>query len=80
MRELDISFPMLADAEGAALAAYLGAGVKLPALAVIDRYSQLAALLRASGRDDAPDLDAALRELAFADQQDCACGLPAWEE
>lgn len=77
--EMDAPFPVLADEDGATLAAYLGAGAALPALAVIDRYNQLAALLPAAGQNDPPDLDAALRELAFADQQDCACGLPAWE-
>jgi hypothetical protein len=78
--EVDVGFPLLADTDGAALAAYLGAGANLPALAVIDRYSSLAALLPAAGPEDAPDLDAALRELSYADQQDCACALPAWEE
>ncbi len=76
---VDVAFPLLADEDGAALTAYLGAGAALPALAVVDRYSSLVALLPASGPDDAPDLDGALRELAFADQSDCACGLPAWE-
>ena len=80
LSEVDAAFPLLADEDGAALAQYLGVGAALPALAVIDRYSLLVAMLPAVGADDAPDLDAALRELAFADSSDCACGLPAWEE
>jgi peroxiredoxin len=75
---VDVTFPILVDEDGATIRAYLGLGASLPALAVVDRYSQLAALLRASGRDAAPDLDAAVRELGFADQQDCACTVPAW--
>ena len=77
--EVDAPFPLLADVDGATLAAYLGVGAALPALAVIDRYNSLAALLLASGLDDAPDVDAALRELSYADQQDCECVIPAWE-
>jgi peroxiredoxin len=77
--KVDAPFPLLADEGGSALRAYLGVGAALPALAVIDRYSSLVALLPASSAEDEPDLDAALRELAYADQQDCACTLPAWE-
>ncbi len=77
---VDVPFPLLEDEDGATLEAYRGEGATAPALAVIDRYSSLAALLPAAGPDDAPDVDAALRELAYADQQDCACTLPAWEE
>lgn len=77
---LDVAYPLLADEDGAALRAYLGAGATLPALAVIDRYSSLVALLTATSPEAAPDLDATLRELSYADQQDCACTLPAWEE
>ncbi|HEX8997470.1 MAG TPA: redoxin domain-containing protein [Ktedonobacterales bacterium] len=73
-------FPLLSDAEGATLAAYLGSGATRPALAVIDRYSVLLALLPAPDATSGPDLDAALREFAFAEQEDCACGLPAWPE
>ena len=75
---VDVSFPILMDEDGAALRAYLGSEASSPALAIVDRYSQLAALLRDSG-DDTPDLDAALRELGYADQQDCACTVPAWD-
>lgn len=75
---VDVTFPLLADTDGVTLAAYLGASVA-PALAIVDRYSRLAALLRASDEASTPDLDAAVRELGFADQQDCACTLPAWD-
>ncbi len=77
-RQADVSFPILFDADGATLAAYLGANATQPALAVINRYNVLLTLLPATGDESAPDLDAALREFAFAEQEDCACGLPAW--
>ena len=77
-RQADIPFPLLADADGATLAAYLSAGASLPALALVDRYSVLIALLPAASPDATPDLDAALRDFAFAEQQDCACTIPAW--
>ncbi|HEX9037255.1 MAG TPA: redoxin domain-containing protein [Ktedonobacterales bacterium] len=76
---VDVTFPVLADENGNALRAYLGPEATLPALAVIDRYSQLVTVLRAKSPEDTPDLDAVTRELQFADQQDCACTLPAWE-
>jgi hypothetical protein len=77
---VDAPFPILADVDGLTLAAYLGPDATLPALAIVDRYSRLAAVLRASSVDAAPDLDAAGRELGFADQQDCACTVPVWDE
>lgn len=77
-RQADVSFPILYDADGAILAAYLGANATQPALAVINRYNVLLALLPAADAESAPDLDTALREFAFAEQEDCACGLPAW--
>jgi hypothetical protein len=60
------------------LSAYLGADVTRPTLALVNRYSVLLSLLPASDADAAPDLDAALRDFAFAEQEDCACGLPIW--
>jgi len=77
--QVDTAFPLLADTTGAALAAYLGTGATQPALALVDRYSQLLALLPPTDAGQ-PDLDAALCEFAFADQADCACGLPVWPE
>ncbi len=77
-RQADVSFPILVDSDGATLAAYLGANVTQPALAVINRYNVLLALLPATGAQSAPELDTALREFAFAEQEDCACGLPSW--
>jgi hypothetical protein len=38
----------------------------------------LLTLLPAADPGATPDLDAALREFAFAEQEDCACTLPAW--
>lgn len=77
-RQADPPFPLLADADGATLAAYLGADATLPALALVDQYSVLLAVMPATSPDAAPDLDAALRDFDFAAQSDCACTLPAW--
>lgn len=77
-RQADPPFPLLADADGATLAAYLGAAATLPALALVDQYSVLLAVLPAASSDAAPDIDAALRDFDFAAQSDCACTLPAW--
>lgn len=77
-RQAAVCFPLLCDADGATLASYLGPAATLPALALIDRYNALIALVPASDASAAPNLDAALRDFAFAEQQDCACGLPAW--
>lgn len=75
----EMSFPLLADTTGETLAAYLGDGAGLPALVAIDRYNALIAVLRATDGASEPDIDAALREFAYAEQQDCACTAPAWE-
>ena len=79
-RQADNPFPVLADADGATLAAFLGAGwaAQPPTLALVNRYNVLIATLPAASRDAAPDLDAALREFAYAEQEDCACTIPAW--
>jgi hypothetical protein len=68
-RQADVAFPLLADAASATLAAYLGADATLPVLL---------ALLPAADATAAPDLDAALAEFAYAEQEDCACTIPAW--
>lgn len=77
-RQADVAFPLLADASGETLAAYLGARHTLPALALVNRYSVLLALLPAADASAAPDLDAALTEFAYAEQEDCECTIPAW--
>jgi peroxiredoxin len=77
-RQADVAFALLADATGETLTAYLGANATRPALALVNRYSTLISLLPATTADAAPDLDAALRDFAFAEQEDCACGLPIW--
>lgn len=77
-RQADVAFPLLADATGETLAAYLGADATQPALALINRYSVLLALLPAADATAAPDLDAALAEFAYAEQEDCECTIPAW--
>lgn len=79
LRAADSAFPLLADAVGTTFAAYLGAGAHVPALVAIDRYSALIAVIGATDGASEPDIDAVLREFAYAEQQDCACTLPAWE-
>ena len=77
-RQADVAFPLLADATGETLAAYLGADATRPTLALVNRYSVLLALLPATNATAAPDLDAALAEFAYAEQEDCECTIPAW--
>ena len=79
-RRADSPFPLLADADGVTLAAFLGAdwASQPPTLALVNRYNVLIATLPAASPDAAPDLDAALREFAYAEQEDCACTIPAW--
>ncbi len=77
-RQAEVAFPLLADATGETLAAYLGADATRPALALVNRYNTLLAVAPATSPDAAPDLDAALCEFAFAEQEDCACGIPEW--
>lgn len=78
LRQVERPYPLLVDADGETMAAYLGATPSTPTLALVDRYSILLALIPPLP-NGGPDLDAALREFAFAEQDDCACGLPAWE-
>lgn len=79
-RQADSPFPVLADADGATLAAFLGAdwATQPPTLALVNRYNVLIATLPAANPTAPPDLDAALREFAYAEQEDCACTIPAW--
>lgn len=76
-RQADVAFPLLVDATGETLAAYLGANATRSALALVNRYNVLLALLPADA-SAAPDLDAALTEFAYAEQEDCECTIPAW--
>ncbi len=77
-RQADVAFPLLADATGATLAAYVDADTARPSLALVNRYNTLISLLPAATPNAAPDLDAALRDFAYAEQEDCACTIPAW--
>lgn len=79
-RQADSPYPVLDDADGATLADFLGAGwaAQPPTLALVNRYNVLIATLPAGSHDAAPDLDATLREFAYAEQEDCACTIPAW--
>jgi peroxiredoxin len=77
--ELDLpeTFTLLADPEGTVHARYAPDG---GAVYVGDRYLQcLACWVRGPEHPLAP-LDDVLAVLAFADQEDCGCGLPAWPD
>jgi hypothetical protein len=76
---VDASFPILVDEKEVVLTAYLGAAPLRPVLALVDRYSRLAALLPARDEQNIPDMQELLREISYSDQQDCACALPSWE-
>jgi peroxiredoxin len=78
--ELALPFTLLARDE-CATAAYLpapaGDGVVLYAA---DRYGECVGAWLASDANSLPALDAPLADLALADQNDCACAMPAWED
>lgn len=79
--ELDLPFALLADADGATTAAYLAAGDEArDALYAADRYNHCLARWLAADASGFPPLAKVFVEFAFAEQGDCACGLPAWDE
>lgn len=86
MRELqsalDLPFTLLADPEGEVAARYLPAAPDAEALAVYlaDRYLQCLSRWLVRDESGLPAVDAIAAALALADQDDCACGLPAWPE
>ncbi len=79
--ELDLPFALLADTDGATAAGYLAAGDEAQdALYAADRYNHCLARWLAADASGFPPLAKVFVEFAFAEQEDCACGLPAWEE
>jgi peroxiredoxin len=79
--ELDLPFALLADADGQTAAAYLPAGDEAPdALYAADRYNHCLARWLAPDASGFPPLAKVFVEFAFAEQEDCACGLPAWDD
>lgn len=79
---LDLPFTLLADPAGVVVGRYLPPESASGRLAVYlaDRYLQCLGrwLVREDG--DLPALADLAASLALADQDDCACGLPAWPE
>jgi peroxiredoxin len=83
--ELDLPFapPIapLSDAEVAAAEAYLPAETPAPdAIYLADRYNHCLARWLAPDAAQFPPLPRVFTEFAFAEQEDCACGLPAWDD
>lgn len=77
--ELDLPFTMLArDARTAA--AYLSAPGEGVALYAADRYGECVGAWHAADADALPAVDAPLADLALADQGDCECTIPAWQD
>lgn len=79
---LDLPFTLLADPTGEVTPRYLPASSKDVRVAayLADRYLQCLGVFLASDERELPPLDDLLATLALADQDDCACGLPAWPE
>jgi len=81
--DLDLPFPPLADDGGrgaqlyGAISESGGPGVTLRAA---DRYGYGREVWRAAEADALPPPDAPLDRIAFAELEDCGCGLPAWPE
>jgi peroxiredoxin len=75
---LDLPFTVLADEKGATRDVYsLEDGV---GLYVADRYLQCLGAWRSPDANGLPALAEPLTLLLAAEQEDCACGLPAWPE
>lgn len=79
---LDLPFTLLADPDGDTTKRYLTSqpdGERL-AIYLADRYLQCLGRWLVRSLADLPPLDDIAATLALADQDDCACGLPAWPE
>ena len=70
----------LVDPTGDVYARWLPASRGGVGLVLADRYGQFLRQWQAPDADGFPTLDVVFAEFAFADQEDCACGLPAWPE
>jgi peroxiredoxin len=78
--KLDLSFALLADEQGGVAARYGLApdDHRRVALFAADRYGHLLQSWSAEEASALPPPDAALDAIAFAEMEDCGCGLPAW--
>ena len=76
---LDLPFVMLSDETSDVMKAYLGEP-RTPGAAMVaaDRYLQCLGVWRAATAHELPALDEPLTLLLAAEQEDCACALPAW--
>ncbi|WIG57995.1 MAG: hypothetical protein OJF49_000740 [Ktedonobacterales bacterium] len=79
---LDLPFTLLADSDGMAARAYVRGAEDSGAVALYagDRYGLCVAGWHAPDADGLPPLDAPLADFALAEQDDCACTIPAWDE
>lgn len=79
---LDLPFTVLADPDAGVASRYLTPAPEGEHLAVYlaDRYLQCLGRWLVRAEQDLPHIDDILAALALADQDDCACGLPAWPE
>ncbi|HLZ24850.1 MAG TPA: redoxin domain-containing protein [Ktedonobacterales bacterium] len=76
---LDLPFMVLVDADGEVASRYTARDAA--ALYLGDRYLQcIGRWIVAGGQHALPAPDDLLGTLAFAEQEDCGCGLPAWPE
>lgn len=77
--KLDLPFPLLSDADGAVAARYgLPSGESGVAVVALNRYGYPIGVWRADDGGALPPPDAPLDTIAFAEMEDCGCGLPAW--
>lgn len=92
LRALSVEFDrlgaLLSDPQGAARARYLRVesadssnGKRLPVLLIaVGRYNDCLDAWAASEPAQWPPLSELIATFAFAEQEDCACGLPVWQE
>ena len=76
----DSTLVELEDSTGDVLARWLPAPANGVGLVLADRYGRILRLWQAPDADGFPAMGAVLGEFAFAEQDDCACGLPVWPE
>ena len=85
--ELRLPGALLSDPAGETRARYLGAEAEpgrsphqSVLLVAVGRYNELLAAWEASEPSGWPPLAESFATFAFAEQEDCACGLPVWPD
>lgn len=77
--ELDLPFRLLADEKGGVAARYgLSSERATVAAFALNRYGHVLHAWHAADAASLPPMDAPLDLIAFAEMEDCGCGLPAW--